>query len=161
MATRLPQAFTLVCAFVALTITTTLVFASYNTLDAPSLTMAKDYPDADYEKIKAVLERKNCKFLGGAQLNAHTSLKYGGDTTALNLFVEALSLCPNVTVHVNFYRPGPGGAEWDWMVTQDAPSNELVVRINLESENVKLEALYLPPVKAEKPAEDGIASEKK
>ena len=83
-------------------------------------------------------------------MNAASSLRYAGDTVALNKFIEALSLCPKVTVHVNFYRPGPGAVESDWMVTQMAPSSELVVRINLASEKVSIEKLYLPPVKAEK-----------
>ena len=142
----------LVSALLVLTAISTLALARYQELDAPSLGTSKNFPDATYQKVKAVLERKDCKFLGGAALNAFTSLRYGGDTIALNKFVEALSLCPDVKVHVNFFRPQPG-VECDWMVTHDAHTNELVVRINLASEAVKMEDLYLPPVKAEKASE--------
>ncbi len=126
-----------------------LAMASYRELKEPHL-VVKDYSEADYKALQAVLERSDCKFLGGAELNAASSLRYGGDNTALNKFIAALSLCPKVVVRVNFYRPGSGAADCDWMVTQMAPSNELVVRINLGSEKVAVEKLYLPPVKAEK-----------
>lgn len=52
-------------------------------------------------------------------------------------------------MHVSFYRTAAGSAECDWMVTQMALSNDLVVRVNLASEKVQMEKLYLPPVKAE------------
>jgi hypothetical protein len=127
-----------------------LALASYRELKEPHLDV-KDYTGADKKALQAVLQRSDCKFVGGAELNAASSLRYAGDTIALNKFIAALSLCPKVSVHVNFYRPAPGAAaECDWMVTQMAPSPELVVRINLASEKVSMEKLYLPPVKAEK-----------
>jgi hypothetical protein len=138
-------------ALVALAAISSLASAASQSLDTPALSLGKNYPEADYQKIKQVLERKDCKYLGGGWLNKHTSLRYGGDTTALNHFIEALSLCPNVQVQVLFFQ-GPA-VDCDWMVTHTAPSNKLVVRINLASENVKMEALYLPPVKAEKASE--------
>jgi hypothetical protein len=136
-------------------------YAAYRKLDAPSLSMGKDFSDADYKRVKVVLERKDCKFLGGVSLNEHTSLQYGGDTTAVNRFVEALSSCPNVTVRVLFFRPGPSGIASDWIVTQEANLHELVVRINLASKMVKMENLYLPPVRAENSSEPiGTATQK-
>jgi hypothetical protein len=145
-----PNLIIMFCGLVAVIAVYSPAFAAQGKLDAPALSMAKDYPEADYQKIKNVLERKDCTFLGGDWLNAHTSLRYGGDTIALNKFIERLSLCPNLKVHVNFFRPSSGGVECDWMVTQHAPSNKLVVRINLASEQIKIEDLHLPPVKAEK-----------
>ena len=118
-------------------------------LDRPSLATSKEFPDADYQKVRAVLEGKNGKFLGGRFVNSFTSLEYAGDTTALNQFIEALARCPNVKVRVSFYGPTGEVAECDWMVTHMAISNELQVRINLASKNVELEKLYLPPVKEE------------
>jgi hypothetical protein len=136
-------------AFLALAVFCSFAVAEYHELKEPHL-VVKDYSEADYKALKAVLERSDCKFLGGAELNAASSLRYGGDTTALNRFIAALSLCPRLTVHVNFYRPRTPGVECDWMVTQMAPSSELVVRVNLASENVNIEKLNLPPVKADK-----------
>ncbi len=43
--------------------------AASGDLEAPALTMAKGYPAADYAKVKAVLGRGDCKFLGGGWLN--------------------------------------------------------------------------------------------
>jgi hypothetical protein len=39
------------------------------------------------------------------------------------------------------------------MVIQEGNSQDLEVRINLAAKNVKLENLYLPPVRAEKSSE--------
>jgi hypothetical protein len=150
---RLIAVLTLVCIGACVATAARPVNAAYSKLKASSLSMGKDFSDGDYKQLKRVLERKDCKFLGGGSLNSFTSLQYAGDTTAVNRFVEALSLCPQVTVRVIFFRPGAGGSESDWMVTQEGNSHELVVRINLASNNVKMENLYLPPVKAEKPSE--------
>jgi hypothetical protein len=155
MVTRTNNSFTPVFAVFSLLITASIGNAAYQELKTPSVARAKGFADSDYKKIAAVLERKDCKFLGGSALNAMTSLRYGGDSIALNKFVEALSQCPNVIVSVNFFRPGPGASECDWMVTHEPlPRMKFVVRINLESKNIKLESLCLPPVKAEKAAAD-------
>ena len=125
--------------------------AAYEELKEPSVARTPDYHEADYKEIVAVLKRPDCKFLGGSALNAHTALRYGSDTIGLNKFIEALSQCPHVRVHVKFYRPSPGQPECDWTVTHmPRPKMDFVVRINLESKHIKLEDLYLPPVKAEK-----------
>ena len=134
-------------ALCALSISTSLRGAM-GELEKPHISLSIDYPKADQEKLQAVLNRTDCKYLGGAWLNRSTALRYGGDTIALNKFIEALSLCPNLKVHVNFFH-GKNSAQSDWMVTHMAPSNELVVRINLDSTNIDMEKLYLPPVKAE------------
>src|SRR4029078_11114648 len=75
---------TLLCVGVCVTATTGLVYAAYIKLEAPSLSMGQDFSKADYKQLKGVLERKDCKFLGGVSLNEHTSLQYAGDTTAVN-----------------------------------------------------------------------------
>ncbi len=69
-----------------------------------------------------------------------------------NKFIEALSdLSRREGGASSSSAPALGaGVESDWMVTQEAPSNEVVVRINLTSPNLDMEKLYLPPVKAEK-----------
>ena len=84
-------------AFLALAVFCSFAVAEYHELKEPHL-VVKDYSEADYKALKAVLERSDCKFLGGAELNAASSLRYGGDTTALNRFIAALSLCPRLTV---------------------------------------------------------------
>ena len=122
--------------------------AASGDLDAPALTIVTGSPAADYAKVKAVLERRDCKFLSGGWLDKHTSRRGGGDTTAPNTFIAASSACPGVTVHVGFHRPASGTADWDSMVAQAAPAHELVLRTNLASEAVRVEKLYLPPTKA-------------
>jgi hypothetical protein len=150
MITRSRCAFTLTC--LVLTAISTIAFASYKELESPHLWFGKDFSKDDYKQLDAVLTRSDCKFIGGAELNSFSSLRYGGDTVALNKFIEALSLCPKLKVHVMFYRP-TGAVEADWMVTQRAPAQEVEVRVNLASEHIKIENLYLPPVKAEKASE--------
>jgi len=129
-----------------------VAIAAYQELKHPWIARPKDYSADDYKKIEAVLAGKDCKFLGGSALNGFTSLRYHSDTIALNKFIEALAECPNVVVSVNFYRPSPGAPECDWMVTHEPYPMKFVVRVNLESKNIKLEKLYLPPVTPERPA---------
>lgn len=138
-------------ALVAVALTATIGFAMGGKLDSPSLPLAPGRPDADYKKVQAVLERKDCQFLDGFWVNEFRWLHFGGDTIALNKFIKALSLCPNVIVNVKFERPRLAEAGWDWTVSQNMrSSNDLVVSINLTSKNIKLEDLSLPPVRAEK-----------
>jgi hypothetical protein len=145
-------------AIFALVFSPPLGHAEYHELKTPSVARPKEYSETDYKKIVTVLERNDCKFLGGSALNSMTSLRYASDTIPLNMFIEALARCPNVTVSVKFYRPTPGAPECDWTVTHEAHRMRFVVRINLESKRIKLEDLYLPPVKSEKDTSKRAAS---
>ncbi len=80
-------------------------------------------------------------------LTRHPSLLYAGETKALNLFLDALAQCPGVTVHVSFVADPIPGEPCDWQVLHEASPNSFHIRVNLQSERIKLPDLYLPSAK--------------
>ncbi len=130
-------------------------WAAYGELKQPRLAMLNSFTEANYTKLNAVLDGKNIKrdikYIRGHWLSGHSTLQYAGDTVALNLFIGALTKCPNVSVHIMFFRSVPGGLNCDWLVTHSGGSNKLVVRINLEATAIDLTKLYLPTIPAQKP----------
>ena len=120
------------------------VFAAAGSLDSPGVAFPGDYPKDAQDKVMAALARKDCKFLGGEFVNWFTTLRYQGETRALNLFLGGLAKCPGVTVHVSFKKLDD---ECDWRVSHDAQGNRFQVEVNLNSKQVKLEDLYIPEAK--------------
>ena len=119
-------------------------FAEAGSLDSPGVAFPGDYPKDAQDKVMAALARKDCKFFGGMFVNWFTTLRYGGDTKALNLFLGDLAKCPGVTVHVGFKKLDD---DCDWRVSHDATDNRFKVEVNLNSKQVKLEDLYIPEAK--------------
>jgi len=120
------------------------VFALAGTLDSPGVAFSGDYPKNARDQVMAALTRKDCKFLGGDFVNWFTTLRYGGDTKALNLFLGDLVKCPGATVHVGFKKLDD---DCDWRVSHDAHSNRFQVEVNLNSKQIKIEDLYIPEAK--------------
>jgi hypothetical protein len=137
---------TIAFGFVGFGLLTQLAKGASGTLETPNVPMANDYSKADYAAVLAVLngKGKEWKYVEGSWLNRFTTLQYDGDTTSLNLFLEALTKCPHLTVHVNFFRPASTSDLPAWLVTHTAGENAFVVRINLASKAINLEKLYLP-----------------
>jgi hypothetical protein len=119
-------------------------FALAGTLDSPSVAFSGDYPKDAQAQVMAALTRKDCKFLGGHFVNWFTTLRYGGDTKSLNLFLGDLVKCPGATVHVGFKKLDD---DCDWRVSHDAHSNHFQVEVNLNSKQIKIEDLYIPEAK--------------
>lgn len=136
----------LLCAL--LLATTAESFALKGKLDRPGLALPKDFPVATSTNLMAVLQRPDCKFLGGTFFNSDTHLKYGGDTLALNLFLDALTKCPGLTLSIRFYRYD-GDGELSWAVDHSAwrEPNNLCVRVNLNAKHIKLDDLAVPDTK--------------
>ena len=112
--------------------------------------MAKTFTEAEYTQLNAVLDRKDVTFIKGYALNFHSTLQYSGDTLGLNLFIEAITECPKVPVHICFFRSSPCANEGDWMVTHTANSNKIVIRINLNSPHIDLTKLHIPTIAPKK-----------
>jgi hypothetical protein len=117
------------------------VFAEAGTLDSPGVAFSGGYPKDAQEQVMAALTRRDCKFLGGQFVNWFTSLQYGGDTKALNLFLGDLVKCPGATVHVAFKKLD---VDCDWRVSHDALDNRFQIEVNLNSKQIQLEDLYIP-----------------
>src|SRR5829696_7022868 len=101
------------------------LFAAAGEVDVPAVAHAAGFPEAARLQIAAALKREDCKFLGGNWLNAWTTLRYAGDTRALNFFIEELSQCPGVTVSVSFKNSLPDRAVW--CVGHSAHSNRFQI----------------------------------
>ena len=121
------------------------VTTSSQELTLPSVAFGRGVPAAARARVSAVLARPDARFLGGHSLNKWTTLRYGGDTLALNLFLDELVKCPGVTVHVSFKKLAD---ECDWRVGHMAPGNRFQVEVNLSSERVNVEKLYIPEFKS-------------
>ena len=122
--------------------------AAWGELKQPRLPMARTFTEAEYAKLNAVLDRKDVTFIKGYSLNVHSALQYSGDTLSLNLFIEALTECPKVSVRICFFRPC--AYQNDWMVTHTANSNEIVIRVNLDSPRIDLTELHIPTIPPKK-----------
>jgi hypothetical protein len=116
-------------------------FAEAGTLDSAGVAFSGDYPKDARDVVMAALTRKDCKFLGVHFVNWLTTLRYGGDTKALNLFLGDLVKCPGATVHVGFKKLDD---DCDWSLSHDAQANRFKVEVNLKSKQLKLEDLYIP-----------------
>ena len=117
--------------------------AALGELKTPAVPFAESYPASTRAKVEHALNRKDCKFVGGAWLNSFTTLRYQGETVPLNLFIDELTKCPGVTVHVAFKRLPD--ADVDWRVGHDFHRNSFQVEVNTASKRVDLEKLYIPP----------------
>ncbi len=127
------------------------VFAAMGEITEPGLGFPNSFPVAAREKVQAVLERPDCKFLSGHWLNSFTSLKYQGETAPLNLFMQSLSECSGITLSIRFDKHSMTD-DCDWTVTQGPfELTKLCVRINLKSKRIKLEDLVVPDTHGPKP----------
>src|SRR5437762_14197430 len=106
-------------ASLTLLLLTAKALAEYHTPTEPSLAFPNDFPEAARTNIVAALRRPDCKFLSGSALNSFTSFKYGGDTLALNLFLENLAKCRGVALGVRFSLES-SMEDCDWLVTHMA-----------------------------------------
>src|SRR5262245_17347778 len=80
------------------------VLALAGTLDQPGVAFPTSVPEAVRKTMMDSLKRPDCKYIGGSFINSFTSLKYGGDTKALNLFLSGLLNAPGTSVSVMFTR---------------------------------------------------------
>jgi hypothetical protein len=120
----------LLCVF-ALT-TCALALARFD-LKEPQLAFPAGFPESDRTNIMASLSRPDCKFVGGSFVNSFTSLKYGGDTRALNLFLEGLVKIPGVVLSMRFHTERTPD-DCDWHVSHMAGKpREFAVHVNLKS----------------------------
>ncbi|MFM1558742.1 MAG: hypothetical protein ACKJSK_05475 [Roseibacillus sp.] len=73
-----------------------------------------------------------------------TSLRYQGNTGALNRFLSGLANCLDVTMQVSF--TGELDQDTDWRVFHEPPANRFHIEIDYQSERIKLAELILPEI---------------
>ena len=114
-------------------------------LAEPSLAFPEGFPESARTNLMAALRRPEGKFLGGHFINWITTLNYGGDTAALNRFLESLAKCPGIHLSVRFSSESTM-AGCDWMIASHTANDpyQFVVRVNLKSARIRLEELLIP-----------------
>lgn len=122
--------------------------ADMGELTEPSLAFPADFPAAARTKALAVLLRPDCEFRGCTWLNAWSFLNYGGETLALNRFLEGLAQCPGISLSISFHKFSDA-EKLDWSLEHYARlfPDKVVVRVNLNSSRIKLADLVLPDTK--------------
>ncbi|HTL56846.1 MAG TPA: hypothetical protein VL361_14290 [Candidatus Limnocylindrales bacterium] len=90
----------------------TSAFGMAGTLTSPGLAFPEDFPSAIQINLLAVVRKPEFKFLNGQFINSTTTLRYGGDTRALNEFLDQLSRFPGIIVSLSF-----GAEPWELIVT--------------------------------------------
>ncbi len=95
-------------------------FALAGRLSSAYIGHSASYPADARKKVRAALQRKDCKFLGGSFVNSNTFLRYAGDAGSLSRFISDLVKCPGMTVTVEFKKRDD---KCDWYVSHDARTN--------------------------------------
>jgi hypothetical protein len=116
-------------------------------LKKPELAFPAGFPESDRTNIVASLNRPDCKFVGGSFINSFTSLKYNGNTRALNLFLSGLLKCPGTVLGVRFHTDRTSD-DCDWVVSHMAGKpREFAVHVNLKSSRINLDEVVIPDSK--------------
>ena len=132
---------------VLLLASTLRAFALAGELSEPGLAMPTNVPPAFSTNLTAAVTDAKVKFLGGNFVNGFTALRYGGETRALNGFLERLAKGPGVKLSVRFENCADEQPQ-AWLLTHDAwhDAYAVCVRINLKSRRLQLADLVLPDV---------------
>ena len=116
-------------------------------LTSPSFTAPRDCPPAVMQQVSAALNRRDATFLGGQFFGAFShSMRYGGDSKALNGMLADLAACPGMILSIafstNFHQPA------DWTVADSHGGTNFIfrVQVNVKSTRLRLEELVIPAV---------------
>ncbi len=114
-------------------------------LSTPAFSAPKDCPKAVMDRVSAALNRRDALFLGGRFFGEFNhSMRYGGDTKALNAMLADLAACPGMILSVGFSTKFNEPAEWNVSNTHGGTNFVFRVQVNLKSERLKLDELVIP-----------------
>ena len=105
---------------------------------------ASDYPKHAVIQVVAALKTDNCRFIDGESNLRVSTLRFRGNTTAINEMLKRLADCPAATVAVSFKK---NDHKCDWQIVHLVSSNTFRVIINLKSTRIGIEELTIPPAK--------------
>ncbi|MBL9172502.1 MAG: hypothetical protein JNL10_03110 [Verrucomicrobiales bacterium] len=125
------------------------VLALAGTLNRPSVALPESLGPGWRTQLMKVLEAPDAKFLGGQFINAVTTLRYGGDTGALNQFLAGLAECPEVQIRVQLVRD----LDSEWVLQHNGWSDgrEFLLRVALDSGRIRLEDVQWPVIRGSRP----------
>lgn len=129
------------------------VHALAGDLDHPDLSWPKDFDPSLRDRITAVLTESPETFAGGRFVNAQTTLRYSGDTTALNRFLSGLMAC-DVELNVRFSKDPE---DPPWTLAHDAwrAPRQFSMRINPSAQGVDLAELEIPTIRGGPKSSEG------
>ncbi|MCP5520725.1 MAG: hypothetical protein H7A46_04185 [Verrucomicrobiales bacterium] len=124
-------------------------------LDRPGLAFPEGFSPDLRERIMSVLTAAPETYAGGHFVNALTTLRYAGDTAALNRFLAGLAGCPGMRLQVGFAAEPEAPA---WTVIHNAWGDATLVhvRINPAAKDLKLADLVIPEIAGPTPASTGL-----
>lgn len=123
----------------------TRAFALAGELKEPDIALPVGFSESTRTNVMAALRHPACNFSGGYFLNSFTSLKYEGNTSALNLFLDSFSKCSGVTLSIRFNHEH--ATESDWLVAHNAQDpGRFTVHVNVQSKNIKVADLVIPDI---------------
>ena len=108
-------------------------------LTSPSLAFPADSPLA--KPVYAIISDKEFHFLHGMFINAHTTLEYTGDAASLNKFLDRLSQCHGVTLHVTF---ASSDSEAAWVLSHSAWGAPDSFSIAVNTSKIEQRAVHVP-----------------
>lgn len=148
----------LVVLGVGILVGTARVWGLAGTLNRPSVALPESMEPGWRAQLMKVLEAPAAEFLGGQYINAVTTLRYGGDTGALNRFLAGLTECPEARIRVQFVRD----LDSAWRLQHNGWSDgrEFLVQILLGSDRIHLEELQLPILRGSPPDAASASKEK-
>jgi hypothetical protein len=142
----LKNALTMKNTFIALALSFVIaaprVFALAGDLPQPSLAFPENSPLRN--PVMAVLSAKEFRYLGGKFINAASTLRYGGDAKALQIFLERLAKIKGVTLEVVFRDQL---ADADWRVTHSASEEPQTIVVTVNSATIAESSVTAPKAK--------------
>lgn len=114
------------------------------TLDRPSIAFPQSVDPHWRDSVTEALATEGAQFLDGRFINAATTLRYAGNTGALNLFLDRLARCSGLRLRIRFDR----ALDANWTVHHNAwgDSMALEVHINPDPAHINLPDLVLPEI---------------
>ncbi|TWT79502.1 hypothetical protein CA13_09040 [Planctomycetes bacterium CA13] len=99
------------------------------------------YPKHAVIQVVAALKSDNYRLVDGQSNMRVSTLRFRGDTTAINDMLKKLADCPVATVAVSFRAIDH---TCDWQIDHSVRSNTFAVIVNLKSARIRLEELIIP-----------------
>lgn len=126
-------------------------FALAGELSIPGLAFPAGFPEAARTNLIAAVSLPDSGFIRGEFVNSSTQLYYGGDTAALNAFLQRLAGCPNTTIAITFVSGIADHPAATWKVSHSGITNpaRLAVQINFHAGKIHLEDLLIPNILSE------------
>ena len=127
-----------------LNVTAKSAFAIRIQLQSAAVPFSNDYPRYARTHVLAALKTENCDFIDGHSTMRVSTLNFAGNTTAINELLQKLADCPAAGVTVSFAEMEH---KCDWRVVHTVTGNEFRVIVNLQSNQIVLDELKIPPAK--------------